>query len=67
MMETPGDRYRYRERARVQCLVWAQGRPYHEPVNDECCPDFSCCRPSLFMKDEAERWQHYHDRFGGKQ
>lgn len=54
----------YHERARAQCLAWAQGRAYHEPINDECCPDYSCCDPSLFTQDEAERWEYYHRHYG---
>lgn len=56
---------RYHERARNQSLAWAQGRPYHEPINDECCPDFSCCEPDLFTKDEAERWRMHAKQYGG--
>jgi hypothetical protein len=56
----------YRERARIQMLAWAQGRSYHEPVNDECCPDFSCCRPDLFITDAAERWALYHAEYGAR-
>jgi hypothetical protein len=55
---------KYRERARIQHLAWAQGRPYHERLNDECCPDFSCCYPDLFTNDDAERWASYHRRYG---
>ena len=55
---------RYYERARNQSLAWAQGRPYHEPINDECCPDFSCCEPDLFTQDEAERWRMHAKHYG---
>lgn len=55
---------RYQERMRVQCLSWAMGKPYHEPIHDECCPDFSCCMPDLFEKDDAKRWEHYHEVYG---
>lgn len=54
----------YRERARVQALAWAMGNPYHNRVDDECCPDFSCCKPDLFETDEAKRWESYHKRYG---
>lgn len=26
-----------------QVTCWAHGIPLHNPVRDECCPDFSCC------------------------
>lgn len=51
----------YQERVRVQTLSWAMGRPYHNTIDDECCPDFSCCQPELFERDQAKRWQHYSD------
>lgn len=57
----------YHTRAKSQCLSWAMGKPYHEPVNDECTPDFSCCNPDLFTQDEAERWAQYHREYGGLQ
>ena len=54
------------ERLRNQTLAWAQGRPYHEAIDDTCCLDFSCCRPELFTKDAAERWRIYHENFGSR-
>ena len=54
-----GQRLRYRERVRSQTLSWAQGRPYHNKIDDECCPDFSCCRPDLFERDVDKRWEYY--------
>jgi hypothetical protein len=45
----------------AQTLAWAQGRPYHNPVDDECCPDFSCCHPDLFERDDVKRWRYYRD------
>ena len=26
---------------------WVEGEPIHNKDRDECCPDFSCCRPEL--------------------
>ena len=57
----------YYERVRVQTFAWAEGRPYHNRIDDECCPDFSCCQPELFEADEAERWRQYHERHGRRQ
>jgi hypothetical protein len=57
---------KYRERARLQALAWAQGRAYHDTMNDECCPDFSCCHPDLFQQDAAERWTYYHRKYGAR-
>lgn len=50
-------------RVRAQLLSWAMGNPYHEPVNDECCPDFSCCVPDL-LTEETQRWRCYRDKYG---
>jgi hypothetical protein len=58
------DRAGYRERARVQMLLWAMGRPTHNKIDGECCPDFSCCEPDMFTKDETERWRRYHAQYG---
>lgn len=58
-MTKVGDPAAYRERARLQCLAWVDGRPQHNHVDGECTPDFSCCVPDLFNKDESARWKHY--------
>lgn len=26
---------------------WVAGESLHNPTRNECCPDFSCCRPEL--------------------
>ena len=49
------NRPEYLRRVRAQTLAWINGRPYHDPVTNECCPDFSCCKPSLFTKDAEQR------------
>lgn len=66
---TPGTQAhrQYQERAKAQMLAWAQGRPYHNRIDDECCPDFSCCKPELYEHDAAKRWAAYHDAHGGRQ
>ena len=61
MVKLPPD---YHARAKSQMLSWAEGRPYHEPVNDECCPDFSCCVAGMFTEDAADRWRQYRERYG---
>lgn len=45
----------YRESVDHQVKYWAKGIPTHNPVGDECCPDFSCCCPDLLANDEARR------------
>lgn len=61
---TPVERQRYDERCKAQALKWAMGQPYHNRIDDECCPDFSCCRPDLFEKDEEKRWNSYRKQYG---
>lgn len=37
----------YLERLALQLEAWVGGTSQHNTVDDECCPDFSCCRPAL--------------------
>lgn len=60
----PQAQHQYRERARVQALSWAMGRSYHNRVDDECCPDFSCCTPDLFEANVDKRWASYKKQYG---
>jgi len=43
----------YRKRLDKQTLEWAKGNPTHNVVDDECCPDFSCCSPGLLVPPEV--------------
>jgi hypothetical protein len=54
----------YKERARCQCLSWAMGNSYHNKIDNECAPDFSCCNPELYEQDDAKRWSQYHKEYG---
>ena len=45
----------YEESVTHQVKHWAAGIPTHNPIGDECCPDFSCCQPSLLMGEYARR------------
>jgi hypothetical protein len=54
----------YKERHRRQCLEWAEGDPVHNEIDDECCPDFSCCEPELYEEDAEVRWAVYHRHYG---
>ena len=41
-----------------QLREWAAGRSVHNGIDrrhGECCPDFSCCYPNLFIVDKGER------------
>ena len=44
----------YKERSTDQLNKWVDGKPEHNTVDDECCPDFSCCRPD-FLQPKAVR------------
>ena len=39
----------YEQRKQHQLATWLAGNPWHNPVEDECCPDFSCCSPGLLQ------------------
>ena len=55
----------YLEAREHQLREWVAGRPWHNPFNHddtrhdgdtsqgECCPDFSCCQPSLLAPQAA--------------
>lgn len=45
----------YQQRARRQGWNWVSGISKHNEVDDECCPDFSCCYPNLFVQDKDKR------------
>lgn len=30
-----------------QLKLWVEGKSFHNRDRDECCPDFSCCKPEL--------------------
>ena len=44
----------YKQRVSLQVKHWADGISYHNDIDDECCPDFSCCKPE-FLADKTIR------------
>lgn len=38
-----------------QLEMWLKGKPWHNPIRDECCPDFSCCRPELLAPYDVRK------------
>ncbi len=38
-----------------QMDLWVEGKSVHNPDRDECCPDFSCCRPDLLAPVEERK------------
>lgn len=59
-----GGKFRYKSgyHARLikQTIEWVNGVSTHNFVDDECCPDFSCCASYCFTEDRAERLADAH-------
>ena len=36
----------------IQLAMWVEGTSHHDCEHNECCPDFSCCRPELLAPRE---------------
>jgi len=45
MKHKPG--VKYCTDSNAQLADWVEGTSKHNEARDECCPDFSCCRPHL--------------------
>lgn len=45
----------YKERAAAQLENWVAGKPEHNDIDGECCPDFSCCAPQLLSPIEQRQ------------
>lgn len=55
----------YHFRSELQLDLWRRGMPVHNDIDNECCPDFSCCRGrqhmaidklrEMFCRDPASR------------
>jgi len=43
-----------KERSDFQLKEWVKGNSIHNDIDDECCPDFSCCDSKL-LASENER------------
>lgn len=37
----------YKERHLKQIKDWVNGKSIHNEIDGECCPDFSCCDPTI--------------------
>ncbi len=44
----------YKLRVKQQLKFWVSGKSIHNEIDNECCPDFSCCVPSL-RSSKSER------------
>lgn len=53
----------YRERVDKQLSEWLNGNSLHNHKDNECCPDFSCCKPELLAGESMrERFVNGSDR-----
>lgn len=43
-----------KKRAELQVEEWVKGNSQHNYIDNECCPDFSCCKPEMLV-DEVTR------------
>jgi hypothetical protein len=39
----------------VQTIAWMEGVSLHNTYSNECCADFSCCRPDMAMPLEKRQ------------
>ena len=44
-----------KERIAYQLEEWVKGNPIHNTIDEECCPDFSCCKPEFLQPEEIRR------------
>jgi hypothetical protein len=52
----------YKLRSLAQAEAWVRGESKHNDIDNECCPDFSCCRPDLFIFDRLCRLEIYNEQ-----
>lgn len=41
-----------KESSEFQLSEWVKGNSLHNPIRDECCPDFSCCHTEGLMDED---------------
>lgn len=44
-----------RMKADEQLELWVKGESVHNDERNECCPDFSCCKPNLLAPEHERR------------
>lgn len=45
----------YADRVQYQLDEWVKGNSIHNTTDEECCPDFSCCKPELQQPEEIRK------------
>ena len=48
------------ESALHQLSEWVKGRSIHNPIRDECTPDFSCCGSEIMDEDLRIKFSNAH-------
>lgn len=48
-VELTAEQIAYKKRVEEQLKNWVEGRSIHNDIDNECCPDFSCCKPELLV------------------
>lgn len=51
----------YQDRVIQHSLMWLNGKPKHNYIDDECVADFSCCCPELFTENFEKRQKRHAD------
>ncbi len=45
-----------KQSSEYQLSQWVEGNPLHNPIRDECCPDFSCCDGNMMDSKTRKRF-----------
>lgn len=53
----------YSYRNKEQLKDWVSGILWHNEIDGECTPDFSCCNPGLYTVDLEKRLEYFKKRF----
>ena len=56
----------YVKRTYEQLLHWMNGVSLHNHIDDECCPDFTCCTNILPDDQDAKKlvFEHFMEQYG---
>ena len=58
----------YIKRKYEQLIHWMDGLSLHNKVDDECCPDFTCCANILPDDENAKKlvYEHFMEEYGNE-
>ncbi|MGG8495942.1 hypothetical protein ACQY1Q_05975 [Tenacibaculum sp. TC6] len=57
----------YKKRVKHQLIEWVKGNSIHNEKDNECCPDFSCCKPNLLQPEEIRKTFYTLSELGDKE